>query len=89
MTQTMKPRPLTAPAQIAARTALASAGFGKSNMDPNLLNLAVGFLDGTATVLGMPMTSDRGRQGATILLRGVGIDVDAMESHYFRLLPED
>jgi hypothetical protein len=77
---------LYTPAQIAARTALANAGIGKSNMDQNTLNLCEAFCLGVATFFGVPQTEQKSRDAIIRMLAAFGINAEVMEAHYFDLI---
>lgn len=83
---TTRPRPW----KVAAATALANAGFGKSNMDPNLRNICEDWLNDTATWFGVNMFASRSAYNCLhMAMTHAGIDVDAMEKHYALLCDLD
>lgn len=75
------------PAEIAAGTALLNASLVKAT-DPSVYALSRDFLRGEAEFFGKPQYAADGfsaHKAIVMLLEGVGIDVDAMQAHYFAL----
>lgn len=77
------PRPC--PAKVAAATALVTAFGSNKCVEPSLRALCEDYLRGEATFFGAPMTDEKYRLMIVALMSGVGVNVEAMENHYYTL----
>lgn len=84
MTQPTKPSPRLSPEQIAVATELLTA-YGEYP-DVAMRNLCESYLRGEATFFGVHMhESNMAHDNIVRLMTNVGIDVDAMQCHYYTL----
>lgn len=68
---------------VASATALTSV-FGEW-VDPNLRALCTAYLKGEATFFGMEQHEPGVHKALTRMIEAHGVDVEAMEAHYYRL----